>query len=322
MPTFVIFGELIGGFCPAAKAAGAVLAKKIDSPFLQKMLHVHTAWPFNKRHNLPGHFVWYRCLLDEKSLPLEDRIYFVFFEGFRMAYSRSYLKHLKRKYKNSRSIFCFRNPVSSNNLEKWETMKSFYDAGVTLCYGDAQKYGLLFCDYWPCLLPEKDFEPENASDVFFVAQAKGRLPQILSVYEHLQIERGVKCDFTVIGVPEDQRRYSGAINYDRSLSYDEVLQRVRNTKCVLEILPYGKSYSSLRVCEALWYHKKLLTTNIEAPREWFYDPRIVQCFSEAKNIDTEFVMRPLSTEDEHEIFDDMIVGDFNRFADWVIQNTG
>lgn len=90
---------------------------------------------------------------------------------------------------------------------------------------------------------------------------------------------------------------------------------------MLEILPFGQNYSSLRVCEALWYHKKLLTTNLEAPQEWFYHPEIVQCFSEAQDIDTEFITRPLSAEDEQRIFNGMNIGDFGVFADWIIRHT-
>lgn len=302
------------GTLEAAKAGGAILSGDIKSEKLKKLLHFHTAWPFNKKHTLPGHFIWYKFFLDESKLNRDDEIYFIFFEGFRLAYSRSYLRHLRKKFTRSKLIFCFWNPVTDNNLEKWETLKNFYDAGIALCRQDAIDHNLKFLDYWPRLLPEKKFQPENASDVFFVAQAKGRLPKILAVYERLR-DFGLKCDFHVVGVPESEQKYSDVISYNKPIKYDEVLQRAANTKCVLEILPFGKSYSSLRVCEALWYHKKLLTTNLNAKYEWFYKPEIVKIFTDASEIDRDFIAEPLSHEDEERIFGNMKIGDFKIFAE-------
>ena len=129
---------------------------------------------------------------------------------------------------------------------------------------------------------------------------------------------GLKCDFHVIGVPESEQKYSDVIHYNNWISYDDVLQHVKNTKCVLEILPFGQHYSSLRVGEALWYHKKLLTTNIEAPQEWFYRPEFVQCFTEAQDIDIEFLTKPLDSEAESRIFGQMNIGDFSIFASRLI----
>ena len=99
------------------------------------------------------------------------------------------------------------------------------------------------------------------------------------------------------------------------MSYDEVLQSVKNTQCVLEILPLNQNYSSLRVCEDLWYRKKLLTTNLEAPQEWFYNPEFFAVLSEAKDIDHEFVAKPLNLKDEQRIFGSLKIGDFDVFAD-------
>ena len=200
----------------------------------------------------------------------------------------------------------------------------YYDAVITMNRSDAENYGFLFCEYWPTLLPDKVFEPEKASDVFFCGAAKDRLSNILDIYEVLTAS-GLKCDFYVTGVPKHEQKYSDDIHYTEDvtnhwLSYDDILQKDKNTKCVLEILPFGQNYSSLRVCEALWYHKKLLTTNLEAHREWFYHPEIVQCFTNAHDIDTEFIREPLSSEDEQRIFGSMKIGNFGIFADWIIEN--
>lgn len=63
-----------------------------------------------------------------------------------------------------------------------------------------------------------------------------------------------------------------------------------------------------------------MTTNLNAPSEWFYNPEIVQVFSNASEIDTDFIKKTLTPEDEHRIFDGMNIGDFNIFADFIIRN--
>ena len=312
-----MLGRPIGGAYAAAEAYGAVLGKDINSKFLERLMFYHTLGELH----LPFTGIWDQMLFDTSKINPDDNLYFVFYEGFRPAYSRNYLKHLRKKYKNCKLIHCFRNPVRSYHvrlLKRWSFVKDCFDISVTLNRADAEMLGIFFCDYWPCLLPEKDFEPENASDVFFVAQAKDRLPMILDVFERLSAA-GLKCNFHITGVPESEQRYSDVIHYNRWISYDEVLQHVKNTKCVLEILPFGQHYSSLRVCEALWYHKKLLTTNLEAPQEWFYHPEIVQCFSKAQDIDTEFLVRPPASEEENRIFGQMKIGDFKIFASRLIE---
>ena len=319
----------MGGTLASAKLYGAILCRELNT-FLRNLLHIHTSHKINTIIELPGKYIWDKVLFDTCRLSPDDDIYFVFYEGFRLAYSKNYLAHLKSKYKNCRLIFCFRNPIFQGEkilfaAQKYEVVRKYYDLCITFNRADAAKMGILFCDYWPCLLPDKDFEPEDASDVFFCGAAKDRLHRIIEVYEKLA-DSGLKCDFYVTGVPKYQQKYPQEIHYTvkegSCLDYDEVLQKDRNTKCVLEILPYNQNYSSLRVCEALWYHRKLLTTNLEAPQEWFYHPEIVQCFSEAQDIDTEFITRPLSSEDEQKIFGEMNIGDFGVFADWIIEHAG
>lgn len=300
----------------AMEASGAISRGTINNKFLDFLFRIHTSRKINRICKLPFLGLWDKILF--RDLSPEEQIYFIIEEGHLISYRKPYLAHLRKKYKHCRIIYFFRNPMSGTFEflgDLWERVKDVYDAGMTFNRSDAQKYGLLFTDYWPCLLPDKTYEPENQSDVYFVGLAKDRLDKILSVYEKLS-SAGLICDFHIMGVPEDQQKYSDAISYNVPVHYDENLQRVKNTKCVLEILPFSQNYSSLRVCEALWYRKKLLTTNQEAPLEWFYNPSIVQVFRNADDIDTDFIRSPADPK----IYDNMNIGDFNIFAEWLMKN--
>ena len=251
----------------------------------------------------------------------DEDVYFIFCETVKLTYFEDCLMYFRKKYRRAKLIHCFRNPTVdlTGVLAAWKRVRHLYDASITFNRSDAEKYGILYTDYWPCLLPEKEYQPGNASDIFFVGVAKDRLPKILAVYERLT-GAGLTCDFWIDQVPKNEQRYSDLIHYNSPIPYDDVCQLAMNTKCILEILPYGENYSSLRPLEALWYHKKLLTTNLNAPSEWFYHPEIVSVFKDASDIDTEFITTPLTPETEHRIFDGMDIGDFNVFADFIIRN--
>ena len=185
-PKFVVLGsrDPIGAERAAAQAYGAVIGKNISSKFLKRLMFYHTLYELH----MPFTRIWDKFLFDTSKINPEDKVYFVFYEGVRPAYSRNYLKHLRRKYKNCKLIHCFVNPVRGYHirlLRRWNFVKDLFDLSVTFNRADAEMLGISFCDYWPCLLPDKDFQPENASDVFFVAQAKDRLPIILDVFERL-----------------------------------------------------------------------------------------------------------------------------------------
>ena len=323
MPKFVIFGDPLGGFLASAEAAGAITWVDKISPFLRQIRRACLSTRINAVIPIPFKCIWARINMKDIPVSYDEDVYFIFCETVRGISLEGYMKYFRKRYPRSKLVYFFRNPIAGPHASlgaMWEKIRDYFDAGLTFNKSDAEKYGLLYTDYWPCLLPEKDFQPENASDVFFIGQAKDRLPQILRVYERLT-DAGLKCDFWITGVPESEQKYSDKIHYRKGwMSYENILQHDMNTKCVLEILPFGQNYSSLRPLEALWYHKKLLTTNLNAPSEWFYDPAIVQVFSEASEIDTDFIAKPLSPQDERRIFGGMNIGDFSVFADFLVRN--
>ena len=329
MPVFVILLRNWTCFTDAAEAYGAVVPKKINSIFLRALRRVYSSRKLNRLCGLPFKGLCDWLYFDDSRINPDDDVYFIMYEHMGQGYSRRYLEHLRRKYPKCRLILFYVNPAVRHNAflgQEWQRIGKYYDAGITVNKADAERLGMLFCDFWPQLLPDKTFQQENACDVFFAAAAKDRLPKILEVFEKLT-DAGLKCEFYITGVKKQEQKYADVIHYTewatcRWLDYGDILQKDVNAKCLLEIVPYGQNYATLRAYEAFRYHKKLLTTNVDAPGQWFYDARSVQVFGDAAEIDTEFVSRPLSHDDEEEIFSRFDVGDFARFAEWIISNVG
>ena len=321
MPKFVIFGDPMEGFIASAKAYGAFINDFKLNPVYRQITRIHLSKSINAAVPLPFKRIWSKISMRGINISDDDDVYFIFCEAVKLTYFEDCLMYFRKKYSRAKLIHYFQNPAIdlTGVLAAWKRVKHLYDASITFNKADADKYGILYTDYRPCLLPEKKYQPESSSDIFFVGVAKDRLPKILSVYERLT-GAGLKCDFWVTQVPKSEQKYPDMIHYNSPIPYDDVCQKVKNTKCVLEILPYSQNYSSLRPCEALCYHKKLLTTNLNAPSEWFYNPEFVQVFSDASEIDTDFIRKPLSPQDERRIFDGLDPGDFSPFADFIIKN--
>lgn len=260
----------------------------VGSKLATKLFKIHNAWPLNKRFELPWKSFWFKRCLDEKNFSREDNIIFLFYECFHFSYSKKYLNYLKKKYINSKFVFLLMNPVGDYILSKLEKVKDCYDEIITFFQSDADAYGYLCYEsglYGAEQLPESDL-PET--DVFFVGEDKGRLNVLLNIYETLT-KNGLKCDFYITNVPIEKQKYSSDIVYNTPIPYEEVLQHIQKTKCILEVLQKNGFYCSLRTLEAYAYKKKLLTTNQRIYDADFYTPEIVGVIEDSKNFDCSFI---------------------------------
>jgi hypothetical protein len=119
-----------------------------------------------------------------------------------------------------------------------------------------------------------------------------------------------------VGVKEERKRYSESIVYNTTLTYEEVLQKIQSTNCVLEVLQNGQMYSSIRECEAFQYRKKLLPTNSVIVNEPFYNPKVIHVITDPEKIDTEFVRLQV----DYELFPSDEYWSFRPFMNFIMEN--
>ena len=265
----------------------------MKSVFLSRLHRLHNCWPLNKHFELPFKFVWYNWYLKKGFIEKNDMVYFIFLESTHISFSEKYLCYLKKKYPNSKFCFLFVNPANAYNIEKFNKVSVFYDKVFSFIPDDVNKYGWLYYTgcYCPIELPDSNLPH---SDIFFIGSDKGRLEKILDVYSWMTA-RGFKCDFYITDVDKSKIIHGNGIVYNRRITYEEVLQHIQKTDCILEVLLDGCNYSSIRTFEAMVYKKKLLTTNCKINHESFYNPSIMRCFNRASDIDEEFIKK-LSVE--------------------------
>lgn len=196
-----------------------------------------------------------------------------------------FLEFLKQEFPNSKTVYLLLNVNRYLQID-FETFRLCFDKVITIDKGDAEEYGL---DYFPFFYSAiETFDPTlEESDCFYVGNAKKRLDEILTVFKLLSTN-GLKCDFHIVGVPEEQQRYQDQIIYNQPMNYDDVVCHVKKTKMLLEIMQEGQTCGTLREHEAVIYGKKLLTNNKGIVDQVFYSPQNISVFSDPKMIDLDF----------------------------------
>ena len=124
-------------------------------------------------------------------------------------------------------------------------------------------------------------------DLFFVGVSKGRAESLGRIYEQLSA-KNVRCEFYISGVKKNEKRVEG-IHYNKWLTYSEVLEKVKSSNCILEVMEQDQEGFTLRTMEAVCYNKRLLTNNSGVISSPFYKSGFIKTFADTADIDTAFV---------------------------------
>jgi len=138
------------------------------------------------------------------------------------------------------------------------------------CYdrGDCEKYQMKF----NTIMYDKalKLEPQiTDSDALFLGYLKDRKDKMITLYMALS-KVGLIPKFVVVGC-EDQS-FRGFDYSNQYISYFNYLDMLNKSKSILDIAQDNQDGFSMRVMEAIFYNKKLLTTNHAIRDADFYDP--------------------------------------------------
>lgn len=120
------------------------------------------------------------------------------------------------------------------------------------------------------------------TDVFFIGKDKHRSETIAQLAQQLT-QQNICFDFYIIKdkhtIPNSQIE---SYYRDHEISYEESLEKIIQTKCIIEIMQKGQTGMTLRTLEAIFLKKKLITTNIDIVQTPIYHPNniyILNCQS-------------------------------------------
>lgn len=113
---------------------------------------------------------------------------------------------------------------------------------------------------------------EQTNRLFFIGQDKGRARALLAL-KRILTRAGVYCDIRIVS--GDKRpsgiRSLGELYTPRRLSYDEYLETVEDCDILLDFNQKGQQALTMRVMEAIFLSKKLITNNAAIQGYDFYN---------------------------------------------------
>ena len=220
------------------------------SRFLRFLSKFHLSARINRIIPLPFKSIW--C---EKMVPLKkgykEKVTFLIYTSYLARFPfdvKYFINYLRRNY-NCRIALMYGNTVESEG-RFFDADKVCPMADLVCSYNteDTDKYNIkvhptLLFDLNIPMLPLKDRE----TDVFFIGQEKGRGDEINRIYKTLT-SSGLKCEFYIVGETEAPRLEG--IHYSNWMPYSFVANRIKQTRCILNLLWEGSKGVTLRDIEA------------------------------------------------------------------------
>lgn len=187
----------------------------------------------------------------------------------------SYIKKVNPKCR----IHLFLFNVVSNESHKAMLEDSNINKIWSFDKNDVNKYHLLFNTPFYAKNKFCPWKSDALYDVVFVGASKHRKKEIEMVSEVCK-DSGLKTDFHIISRKEDY------------IDYQDYIQLINNSRAILDIVNPGQRGLTLRVMEAMFLSKKLITNNADVINYDFYHPNNIYVLGRDTNSLKQFMELP------------------------------
>ena len=172
-------------------------------------------------------------------------------------YRSQMAKYVKKK-SNCKVILYYWNVINENNKKILKDKN--IDEIWTFDENDSKKYNIKFFPqfYYNCIEKSKLSGNTPNYDCIFLGAVKDRKNEILDVKKILD-EENIKTFFKIV------------YNKNDFIEYSEYLDLITKTRAIIDIVGESQSGLTLRVLEALYYSKKLITNNKNIKKYDFYN---------------------------------------------------
>ncbi len=196
------------------------------------------------------------------------------------------------------------DPVKSYPYGKTEELTRLSKMGIE-CYSfdkdDCVKYKLKYNNnLYSYDINENISKNAISSDdkVLFFGSNKGRLNKVIQVKEILQ-SNNIEYDFTVLSKNSKYvKKYKDIRFLDKPVAYENIIQKIHESSCILDIVQEGQSGLTWRPFEALFYNKKLITTNKSIREFDFYNKNNILVLEDNYDEIKDFLALPYIKIDE------------------------
>lgn len=172
--------------------------------------------------------------------------------------------------KNTRIVYWQWNILTESKARKLQLIRPFCELW-TFDSNDAKKYRMKLNTQFYDIKDKADFSnPQNVKTAFCACVDKGRY-KTLSEIRKMLMKCSVKCDFVLVkekGIPYASEDSDWVKN--KGITYKEFLKRTIQSDLVVDSVQKGQMGITVRVLEALFYNKKLITNNVAIKQFPFY----------------------------------------------------
>lgn len=253
----------------------------------KKLWKAHHSVKFNRRRIAPFRSIWnLSCSLRKYEKLFEKDEYCIIFNNVSVEFFEpGYLNKIKKKY-GVKLVMYYLDTFKSYYSEKARINSKYihFDKTFTLHKQDAFEHDMLFFDTYYSKLIEDNHESDKK--VFFWGSDGGRREKIEKVFA-LLTQNAIDTDFGICFCDPEKEKKAG-ITYNQPLEYMDMLKRMNESDCILDIVGDYSGAISLRAYEAVVYGKKLITNNPLIRDMRFYNSENIQIFDDVDEIDLSF----------------------------------
>lgn len=253
---------------------------------LETLYHYHTAYSINEKINLPFKSIWFKRMLNQ-SFDNDLPICFIYLGGNMVRYDCGFVEYVKKVDPRNKVVMIHWDLISKKIKYDYNLIRNRVDLAITYDEAEARKYNIEYFEenVYSKIIPQGNDE-DIQWDVYFLGAAKDRLDKIMAVYHKLN-DAGLKCKFLLSNVATEDQVVCDGIEYISGISYEENLEYVNKSKCILELIQGGSTNATRRAYEAIAYQRRLLTDCPSCKSE-DYNSDQFQFFDNVEDIDIDF----------------------------------
>lgn len=270
--------------------------------FVKKLCLKHFSFYRPYLSALPLRRVWYRKLYEALHIEQNTDNIIIFYDWGPLAKDLNFVRYIKKRCNKTTLVYMFSNVIKiSGAVYKYGTfndLPNVFDKIYAFDKEDAKKYHF---DFSPLMYTRSPYyqDQKKIYDVFYVGNAKDRLDELHQIYQKC-IDSNLSCLFYINNVPASLQKYQD-IHYNELLSYEEVLNYIAQSKCMVDAIQGGSTAMTIKVCESVIYDIKLITTNTYVQQEPYYNESRFLLFNENNSnlkqfVDSEII--PYTTEEK------------------------
>ena len=218
---------------------------------------------------------------------------FIIFESL---YNKQISRKIKKNNPNCKVIIYFWNYI--NNANKYILKDINVDEFWTFDKEDAIKYQIKYNPQFYTKMVSLNNKKNIINDIVFLGRPKDRKEDILNISSILKKQK-LRINFKII---ENEKEF---------IKYDEYLDMISESKCILDYNQNGQIGLTLRPMEALFFEKKLITNNKDIKNYNFYNPNNIFILGE-DNIEKikDFIEKPYIKIKQE-------IVDYYDFTEWI-----